>query len=120
MGLDIYVGSLTRYYSKQWETVIQRWARENGRAFRFVGKEPAADEVTDPAEIEQAVWGWREMVSHRLTASLTEALAWREGMHEPYFTDKPDWDGWGATLLWAAHAEMPSHPLPDLIQKNCF
>ena len=28
MGLDIYAGTLTRYYSHNWKTVVQRWAEE--------------------------------------------------------------------------------------------
>jgi hypothetical protein len=30
MGLDVYVGSLTRYYTGGWETVVQQWGREHG------------------------------------------------------------------------------------------
>ena len=30
MGLDIYAGTLTRYYSHNWKTVVQQWAEENG------------------------------------------------------------------------------------------
>ena len=30
MGLDIYAGTLTRYYSRNWKTVVQQWAEENG------------------------------------------------------------------------------------------
>ena len=26
MGLDIYAGTLTRYYSHNWKTVVQQWA----------------------------------------------------------------------------------------------
>ena len=29
MGLDIYAGTLTRYYSHNWKTVVQQWAEEN-------------------------------------------------------------------------------------------
>ena len=25
MGLDIYAGTLTRYYSHNWKTVVQQW-----------------------------------------------------------------------------------------------
>ena len=28
MGLDIYAGTLTRYYSHNWKTVVQQWAEE--------------------------------------------------------------------------------------------
>jgi hypothetical protein len=30
MGLDVYVGSLTRYYARDWETIVQKWGRESG------------------------------------------------------------------------------------------
>ena len=30
MGLDIYAGTLTRYYAHNWKTVVQQWAEENG------------------------------------------------------------------------------------------
>ncbi len=33
MGLDIYAGTLTRYYSHNWKTVVQQWAEENGYSF---------------------------------------------------------------------------------------
>ena len=28
MGLDIYAGTLTRYYSHNWKTVVQQWAED--------------------------------------------------------------------------------------------
>ena len=31
MALDVYVGSLTRYYAGEWENVSERTARERGR-----------------------------------------------------------------------------------------
>ena len=34
MGLDIYAGTLTRYYSHNWKTVVQQWAEENGYSFK--------------------------------------------------------------------------------------
>ena len=33
MGLDIYAGTLTRYYSHNWKTVVQQWAEKNGYTF---------------------------------------------------------------------------------------
>ncbi len=32
MALDVYVGSLTRYYAGEWENVSERTARERGAA----------------------------------------------------------------------------------------
>ena len=31
MGLDIYAGKLTRYYSRNWKTIVQQLAEENGQ-----------------------------------------------------------------------------------------
>lgn len=28
MGLDIYAGTLTRYYAQNWKSVTQQWAEE--------------------------------------------------------------------------------------------
>ena len=36
MGLDIYAGPLTRYYSHNWKTVVQQWAEENGYTFNRI------------------------------------------------------------------------------------
>ena len=36
MGLDIYAGTLTRYYSKNWKTVTQKWAEANGLGFQIM------------------------------------------------------------------------------------
>ena len=36
MGLDIYAGPLTRYYSHNWKTVVQQWAEENGYSFNRI------------------------------------------------------------------------------------
>ena len=46
MGLDIYAGTLTRYYSHNWKTVVQQWAEENGYTFNRITPdgEPADNE----------------------------------------------------------------------------
>jgi len=42
MGLDVYVGPLTRYYSFEWETIIQRAGREQGLEVR-IARPPGFD-----------------------------------------------------------------------------
>ena len=98
MGLDVYVGSLTRYYAGDWETVIQQYAREQGISYQVVGNAPPDDAVTDRNEIRDAVEGWRALVS----SVLDRELAWNEEAESPYFTDKPAWDGYGSLQLLAA------------------
>ena len=56
MGLDIYAGTLTRYYSYNWKTVVQQWAEENGFGFQKItpdGEAADNEEEMPPAEVEQ-------------------------------------------------------------------
>jgi hypothetical protein len=39
MGLNVYVGTLTRYYAGEWELVTQTAAREAGLSFEVVRKQ---------------------------------------------------------------------------------
>ena len=50
MGLDIYAGTLTRYYSHNWKTVVQQWAEKNGYTFNRItpDREPADNEEERP------------------------------------------------------------------------
>jgi hypothetical protein len=106
MALDVYVGTLTRYYSGQWETILARTAREQGRTLQVVRPDEPSEAVTDPSRIAPAIADWRATLSDALGDHLGEPLDWPEGMEPPYFTDKPDWDGLGGLLLWAAYAEQ--------------
>ncbi len=114
MGLDVYVGSLTRYYSRDWETVVQQAARQGGFPVHVVRAQDEADAVTDPDAIRGAVVGWRQQLSEALAESLTQPLDWREDADAPYFTDKPAWDCYSGLLLWAAHEEHPELERPEL------
>ena len=65
MGLDIYAGTLTRYYSHNWKTVTQQWAEENGWGFQKITPEgeavPDEEEMT-PEEIRADMESWRDQV----------------------------------------------------------
>ena len=53
MGLDIYAGTLTRYYSHNWKTVVQQWAEENGYSFNRItpdGEPADKEEEMSPAD----------------------------------------------------------------------
>jgi len=118
MGLDIYVGTLTRYYSGQWETIAAQTAREQGWSFKTVRPDNPDDAVTDPAQLAPAVQSWQAATSEALGDNLSEPLDWQEGMTPPYFTDKPDWDGLGGVLLWAAYLEQPGLQRPKRYTKD--
>ena len=59
MGLDIYAGTLTRYYSHNWKTVVQQWAEENGWSFQKITPdgEPADNEEECPRPMFRRRWG---------------------------------------------------------------
>ena len=64
MGLDIYAGTLTRYYSHNWKTVTQQWAEKNGWGFQKItpnGEPVDNEEELSPAEVQSAVENSREL-----------------------------------------------------------
>jgi hypothetical protein len=114
MALDIYVGSLTRYYVGKWETAGARYAREQGIPYQTVRPHPEShDAVTDPVVVKEAVQGWRSSLEAGLRQHLSTGLSWEEEADSPYFTDRPAWDGYAGLVLLAAHTECPEFPLPE-------
>ena len=59
MGLDVYVGSLTRYLSGDWETVVQQWGRESGTPGNVVRAQNPTDAIRDPDVLTPAILAWR-------------------------------------------------------------
>ena len=115
MGLDIYVGSLTRYYTGDWKLVTQQAAEAAGIEFQVIRQhEPPADAVTDPAVVLEAVLAWRSaLVSGG--GGFVPSLDWNDAPQTDYFTDKPDWDGYWAVRFLAARDEFPNVAAPDRI-----
>lgn len=121
MGLDIYAGTLTRYYAHNWKTVVQQWAEDNGYTFHRItpdGDNLSAEETLSPAEIQADMEAWRDQILAALLLPDQEACApWAEDNDRPYFTDKPDWDAFGAMLLVAA-CHSYDQPVPATIPKD--
>jgi hypothetical protein len=108
MGLDIYVGSLTRYYSGDWELIAQQAAREMGVPLQIVrSQKDPADAIRDPGAIPPVVKQWRDQLSESLSEHLSAPLDRNEEPDAPYFTDKPAWDCYSDLPLWAAYSEHP-------------
>jgi hypothetical protein len=107
MGLDVYVGSLTRYYTHDWETIVQRIGREQGIPVVMKRLNESPDAITDPATIRDLILTWRPLMTRSLhEAGLIDGeLDWSEEAETPYFTDKPGWDCYGAVQLLGAHEE---------------
>lgn len=122
MGLDVYVGSFTRYYAGEWEVVTAQAARELGAKFEVVRRDEPPDAIRDPEKIRPIVIEWRRRLSDSLANFLDRPLDWVEDANAPYFTDKPASDGYQSLLLWAAYEEHPElripADLPESISKD--
>lgn len=105
MGLDIYVGSLTRYYAGDWELITQKAAKEMGLDLQVIRAHDPDDAIRDPEQIRSTVLTWRNNLTVALGKSLSKPLDWDEGPEAPYFTDKPTWDCYSDLVPWAAYDE---------------
>jgi hypothetical protein len=125
MAVDLYVGTLTRYYTRQWENVVQKMAREQGLKYQLVTPNQGdKDAITDPAVVEPAMQVWQQNVSDALTQAGGDRTSWKEGVDAPYFTDRIGWNPLLALNLWASHVEMgttpPSKVSPDMIADEAY
>ena len=88
MGLDIYAGTLTRYYSHNWKTVVQQWAEENGYTFNRItpdGEPADNEEELSPAEIQAAVEDWRDQILAAISQpNQPHYTPWPEDNERPY------------------------------------
>jgi hypothetical protein len=115
MSLDVYVGSLTRYYTEGPIAVVERLARQQRIPYAIihgngVDQCPGLDQV-----VRRAVLAWRDHLALGLGDRLATRLDWDESLDSPCFSEKPGWDSYGATLLLAAHEQHPELPLPAAV-----
>lgn len=121
MGLDVYAGTLTRYYSDDWETVWARHAREAGMQSMTVRVDergtPDVQRI-NPKE-GRDVLAWREALNEAiLDAPGNPRLDWDEGVNRPYFTARLGWNGYAALMLHAAHAIRPEIGRPEAVPED--
>ena len=121
MGLDIYAGTLTRYYAHNWKTVTQQWAEVNGFSFSRItpqGGRAEQEEKQDPQEIKKAMENWQSQILAAVSPKEGPSYEpWTEDNETAYYTDKPDWDAFGALLLYTA-ARTYGEPLQETVEKN--
>ncbi|HOG47500.1 MAG TPA: hypothetical protein PLJ35_21525 [Anaerolineae bacterium] len=103
MGLDVYVGALTRYYGGDWRTAAQRLDGTRG---------PAAGLEALDGDTRMAVLTWRDGLSLGLQAHLEDPLDWDESDAAPCVIGTLGWEGYAGLLLWAAYAEHPELARP--------
>jgi len=112
VGLDVYVGPLTRYYSFEWETILQQAGRQQGMEVQVI--RPPGFEKPDPQDVVEGVATWRKT----LADSIGVPMRWDESLSGAYETDKLDWDGYHAVRLLALHEEFPDVPTPTAIDRR--
>lgn len=118
MGLDIYAGTLTRYYARNWKTIVQQWGEANGVQVDILRPTEQNVEIAPAEEILAGVTQWREALLNMLSAHLTEKPLWNEDNDAtPYYTDKPGWDALGALLLYASCKAL-GRPVPETVGKK--
>ena len=117
MGLDIYTGTLTRYYTHNWKTVTQVWCEKNGYTYNIVGNEDNEDKPS-PEETLEITINWQQQILSGLKDVLGEVPAWNEDYEQTsYYTEKPDWDALNALLLYIS-AKMTDETVPEIVNKN--
>lgn len=105
MGLDIYVGSFTRYYCQDWQTIVQQQF-SNVQVVRL--SDDADDTLPDSKTVYEDVSAWRQWLNDGEVA-----FDWNEDPAGQYFTDKPNWDCLGSLILWAAYSAQPHLKRPE-------
>lgn len=101
MGLDIYAGTLTRYFTRNWKTHVQKMAEIKGYKFCLYHPKGELKPIEDPAqirEIHHALCQWRDELGSTIQPNLPAPL-WDEDTDEEYFTDKPGWLAYSALVF---------------------
>lgn len=111
MALDVYVGSLTRYYMGDWDGSGPGSPREPGGRSR-IGR------AQDSGRVREQVLEWRDRLAESLAGTLELQLDWDESPEAPYFSGRPGWDGFGSLVLWAAYAEQPALRRPATLPEE--
>ncbi len=116
MGLDIYAGTLTRYYAHNWKTVSQQFVEDNGMNFQTIRAQQEDEEDISLQDIQDIVTQWQNAIVNGL--NLNPIPLWNEDYDvTPYYTNKPDWDALNALLLYIA-SKYSNKEVPATIIKN--
>lgn len=116
MGLDIYAGTLTRYYSGNWKLITQQIAEQEGWSFSVITSEGEYTPVSNLEEIEEIrtlIQEWQAFLLNSIPDEYKETL-WEENMEKGYFTDKPGWEAWIALSIFQ-YATLLNKPFPKTV-----
>lgn len=87
--MDLYAGTLTRYYAHNWKTEAQLWAEENGFGYQKIGPDSEPGEEMSSEEIRQAVEKWRDNLLSAIREHGSRIGSWPEDNEHPYLTNAP-------------------------------
>ena len=117
MAIDIYCGSLGRYYAHEWYNIVDQATK---------GKEPKieGERMTQlcnlpisAQETEDVVLKWKEYITGQIQDHHNCPVEWTENLEEDYATDRLSWENFGALIIFALHVEMgrkvPLHKLSE-------
>lgn len=119
MGLDIYAGTLTRYFTRNWKTHVQKMAEIKGYKCCLYHPKGELKPIEDPAqirEIHHALCQWRDELGSTIQPNLPAPL-WDEDTDEEYFTDKPGWLAYSALVFLQACRYM-KRDLPEYVDED--
>ncbi len=102
MGMDVYVGPLSRYLARDWQTIVEQAGEASGRPVQVL--RPDGGEPPSPVEALEASRRFQHQVAEQIGR---DDIGWPDDPSWPYATDKPDWDGYAGLLLLAAYDERP-------------
>ncbi|MDR2187889.1 MAG: hypothetical protein LBE62_07520 [Azonexus sp.] len=114
MAFDVFVGTFTRFYTRQWENVVQRQAKAEGHHYQMIYAD-GDNEPPTAEEVLEGVSGWQRAINEGLAVHGLGPIEWSEDEKQPYFTDRPGWEGFSALLLWAAYAQSTEQPAPPYL-----
>ena len=118
MALDVYVGSVIRYYAGDWESIADKKEKRTRSKARTKATRARSDPGKESERIRKAVLGWRDGMKRALRQHLAEPLDWAETTEAPWFTGRPGWNGFGSLVLWAAYAEQPGLRRPAALPEE--
>ena len=113
MLIELYVGTLTRYYSEQWQNGNTR----AGKLTPFTG-DRSSHSVCDPVELQGIIAEWLEKASLKLKEHLKEPLSWREGMSPDFSVAEIGFQGYGGLIMLAAYTVTGHLPRPTTFQRT--
>lgn len=118
-GTNIFVGTLTRYYSAAWDTGATRLAKSKNEPHHLFAPRPGTPEL-NPEVIEPIIHRWRAGFATEVAAHLPVPLFWPEGMGHNWYAVWLGNRGYSGLVLAAAYAQNPTMTHPIACEDNCL